>query len=99
MTKTQIQLPEALHREAKRVAHEREISLAELCRRGLEYMLAHYPSDPVPRGEWKLPTPRALGGRNPFTDENWREQANLSTAAAELVVRETSPSPRRGKRH
>ncbi len=40
MTRTQIQLPDDLYRRAKELAADREISLAELVRNGLEYMLA-----------------------------------------------------------
>jgi|APFre7841882724_1041349.scaffolds.fasta_scaffold06917_3 hypothetical protein len=36
MIKTQIRLPDDLNREAKRVAREREISLAEVVRRWVE---------------------------------------------------------------
>jgi hypothetical protein len=43
MIKTQIQLPDLLYREAKRVAREREISLAEVLRRGVEYITRVYP--------------------------------------------------------
>ena len=55
MTRTQIQLPDALYKRAKRVAAERELSLAELTRRGLELFLDRFP-DPTPAAsEWKLP--------------------------------------------
>ena len=72
MIRTQIQIPDELYREAKRVAGEREWSLAELCRRGLEYMINVCP--PLDRGkeEWSLPEPRALGGHDPFSDVDWR---------------------------
>jgi len=43
MIKTQIQLPDCLYREAKRVAREREMSLAEVLRRGVEYITRVYP--------------------------------------------------------
>ena len=39
MTRTQIQLPDELYRRAKELAADREISLAELVRNGLEHML------------------------------------------------------------
>lgn len=56
MIKTQIQLPDRLYQEAKRVARERELSLAEVVRRGVEYITRVYP--PVtgqPNAEWQLP--------------------------------------------
>jgi predicted DNA-binding ribbon-helix-helix protein len=46
MVRTQIQLPEEMYAELKAVAKEREISIAELIRRGAEYML-----DILPRGK------------------------------------------------
>jgi hypothetical protein len=42
MIKTQIQLPDRLCQEAKRVAQEREISFAEVLRRGVEYITRAY---------------------------------------------------------
>jgi hypothetical protein len=84
MTKTQIQLPDALYREAKRVAKEREISLAEVMRRGLEYITRVYP--PMkPTGTkskpWKLPDPLRLGlKKDPFADPDWRAELEVETA-------------------
>lgn len=74
MIRTQIQLPDALYRDAKRIAAEQEISLAEVLRRGLEHMQRLYP----PRGAaaaWQLPEPARLG---PFQSDasRWRELAN-----------------------
>jgi hypothetical protein len=54
MVRTQIQLPDDLFARAKRVAEDREISMTELIRRGLEAILTQYP--PLPRkAEWQLP--------------------------------------------
>jgi len=44
MIKTQVKLPDELYREAKRVAREREISLVEVVRHGLEYHSATEPA-------------------------------------------------------
>ena len=55
MTRTQIQLPDRLYRKAKAFAAERELSLAEITRRGLELFLDRYPQPPVPSGQWSLP--------------------------------------------
>lgn len=60
MTRTQVQLPDALYQRAKRFAAEREVSLAELTRRGLELLLERYPATQVPQSSWKLP--RVDGG-------------------------------------
>lgn len=71
----QIQLPEELYREAKRVARERELSLAEVVRRGVEYITRVYPPARIPPDEWRPPEPRALGAfRAPVRD--WRLLAN-----------------------
>ena len=59
MVRTQIQLPDALYEEAKRVAREREMSLAEV-RRGVEYITQVYA--PVTGGEpWSPPAASDLG--------------------------------------
>ena len=56
MVKTQIQLPDRLYREAKRVAAERELSLAEVLRRGVEYIARVYPPLTAEAGAvWELP--------------------------------------------
>lgn len=56
MVKTQIQLPDQLYREAKRVAAERELSLAEVLRRGVEYIARVYPPLTAEAGVvWELP--------------------------------------------
>ena len=54
MVKTQVQIPDALYQRAKEIAREREISLAEVMRRGLEYMSSTHP--PVGGGDVKLPS-------------------------------------------
>ena len=38
MIKTQVQLPDQLYYKAKAIAEQREWSLAEVVRRGIEYM-------------------------------------------------------------
>lgn len=53
MIKTQVQIPDDLYRAAKRVAREREMSLAEVMRRGLEYIVSIYPA--VESEPWELP--------------------------------------------
>ena len=39
MVRTQIQLPDEVHMRAKKICEAREISFAELARRGIEYIL------------------------------------------------------------
>ena len=55
MTRTQLQLPDELYQRAKRFAAQRELSLAEIARRGIEEYLAKFPENPTPKAEWKLP--------------------------------------------
>lgn len=69
MIKTQIQLPDALYRDLKRVAQEKEWSLAETLRRAAELLLERYPASPVPADEWILPAPRDLGWRGLTPEE------------------------------
>ncbi|HEX9641773.1 MAG TPA: antitoxin [Candidatus Krumholzibacteria bacterium] len=76
MTRTQIQLPDALYMRAKQVAQQHEISLAELVRRGLEHMLRLYPIDEKPPDGWALPPALSLGDFI-TPPEDWRELANL----------------------
>jgi hypothetical protein len=55
MIKTQIQLPDELYHTAKAIAEQREWSLAEVVRRGLEHMAAAYPVRPIKKN-WELPS-------------------------------------------
>lgn len=63
MIRTQIQLPDDIYAKSKALSKQRQISLAELTRRGLEYMISVY-SEETPRETWTLPEPRSLGWRN-----------------------------------
>jgi hypothetical protein len=64
MVKTQIQLTEYQYAQAKRIAREREMSLAEVIRRGVEYMAGVYPPlGENARGPWELPGPLHMGLR------------------------------------
>ena len=85
MIKTQIQMPERLYREAKRLAEEQEMSLAELVRRGLEYMVATHPAR-IQETPWQPPSPVHLDVvADPFADPDWRVGANLHLAAEKKV--------------
>jgi len=61
MTRTQIQLPEPLFLQMKRIANERDWSVAELIRRGMEAYLRTIP-DTEKKAEWVMPTLRGSGG-------------------------------------
>jgi hypothetical protein len=54
MIKTQIQLPDQLYHKAKAIAEQREWSLAEVFRRGIEYMAIAYPVEEKSK-EWEIP--------------------------------------------
>jgi hypothetical protein len=61
MVKTQVQIPDHLFREAKRLAEENEMSFAEVVRRGLEEIIRHHPPGRMQAEKWVLPPPRDLG--------------------------------------
>lgn len=68
MTRTQIQLPDPLYHELKRIAEQQDWSLAEVIRRAGELYVARYPERK--QAAWKLPEALDLGGdflRDPET--------------------------------
>lgn len=71
MKRTQIQIPDPLYKDVKRLAALRDWSVSEVFRRAVEQLIAQYPS--IKRaGEWELPEPRDLG--EPLVpSERWRE--------------------------
>jgi hypothetical protein len=75
MKRMQLQLPDWLYERLKRLAAQQEISLAEILRRGAEYMLSLHPEPAGSDFEWHLPEPMDLG---PFkaSEEQWRVLAN-----------------------
>ena len=76
MIKTQIQLPDRLYREAKRVSEEREMSLAEVLRRGVEYITRVYPPLSATEGHaWTLPKAVHMQMRRGVTLESLRDLA------------------------
>lgn len=93
MIRTQIQLPDQLYKAAKDVAKSREVSLAELIRRGLEYMVTVSPEKTD--AEWTLPEPFHLGGSDPFADPDWRADVH---AEGRLVAESRAPAYGRKKR-
>ena len=67
MMRTQIQLPDELHRKVKEFAARREWSLAETIRRSLEVVFERYPETPNTASEWRPPQPRVLTARQSLT--------------------------------
>jgi hypothetical protein len=82
MTRTQIQLPDDLYQRAKTFAEQREISLAEVARRGIELFIARFPSEPGTGREWSLPIIDAGGLKVPL--EQLREIATSDEATRSL---------------
>ena len=79
MTRTQIQLPDDVYARARKVCESREISFAELSRRGLEYILSVYAQELSTQQEWQLPKPRNLGWKG-LSDAEIKQEAQLTTA-------------------
>ena len=78
MVRTQIQLPDDVFVRAKKLCAAREISLAELARRGIEYILGVY-SHEAGEGEWHPPKPRRLGWQG-LSDAEIKAQAQLTSS-------------------
>ena len=74
MVRTQVQLPDELYVAVRRVAESREWSIAEVLRRGAEYIVQCYPADAHPVEEWAPPAPRPMGAFL-APEESWRELA------------------------
>ncbi len=79
MVRTQIQLPDDVFAKAKKVCETREISLAELARRGIDYILTVY-SEPLDKDAgWQLPKPRNLGWKG-MSHAEVKTQAQLTNS-------------------
>ncbi len=74
MVRIQIQLPDALNEEVQRVAREREMTLAEVVRRGVEYITRGYPAVDSNRS-WTPPPASELGAFRASPDD-WRLLVN-----------------------
>ncbi len=85
MTRTQIQLPDELYQRAKAFAAQRELSLAEVTRRGLELFLDRFPSTEPAPGAWTLPRVDAGGIKVPL--ETFRDIAADDESKRSLVDR------------
>lgn len=84
MIKTQVQLPDELYRTAKAIAEQREWSLAEVVRRGIEHMALAYPLR-ASSERWELPV---------LKPENFRpdlDQLDLKALAEGDELREMQP--------
>ena len=79
MTRTQIQLPDDTFARAKKLCEAREISLAELARRGIEYILSVYAPESDANSNWQPPAPRRLGWKG-LSDTQLKLQAQVTSA-------------------
>ena len=88
MTRTQIQLPDDLYRRAKALAAAKEISLAELVRNGLEYMLNVSAPPESATKKWELPKPFDLGPSlvDPFADPDWRCNLHMERVLGPMLA-------------
>lgn len=86
MVRVQIQLPDEIHVRAKRLAAAKEISFAELARRGLELVLAQTPAPEEVERPWKAPTVNGLGWKG-LTHAQIRDAAQVTEMEEELEER------------
>jgi hypothetical protein len=86
MIRTQIQLPDDVYERARKVSKDREISLAELARRGIEYILSVYSPEPGAGADWQPPKPRNLGWKG-LSDAEIKEQAQITNTELHLTRR------------
>ncbi len=81
MIKTQIQLPDHLYRQAKAIAAQREWSLAEVFRRGIEHMLLLYPVREK-SAKWQLPILKAQAFSSDFDHLDFKALAEAEELGA-----------------
>lgn len=86
MTRTQIQLPDETYARAKKLCEAREIPLAELARRGIEYILSVYAPEEDAKREWEPPKPRNLGWKG-LSHAEIKAEARLTNTETRLTRR------------
>lgn len=74
MVKTQVQIPDHLFKEAKRMAAESEMSFAHVVRLGLEMVLKARPAGRQPASQWTVPKGKNMG-LPLIAEEHWTEIA------------------------
>ena len=90
MTRTQIRLPDEVHARARLLCEKKEISMAELARRGIEYMLSAYSHE---TREWALPEPRSLGWKG-LDESELKEAAQANWVESDYLWPLPSNSPK-----
>jgi hypothetical protein len=88
MVRTQIQLPDAVYARARRVAKAKEISLAELARRGIETILDQYPAPELIGADWTPPKVRSGGVKVPL--ERLKDYGEVEATSHEQKARRRS---------
>jgi hypothetical protein len=88
MTRTQIQLPDDTYARARKLCEAREIPLAELARRGIEYILSVYAPESDKSREWHPPKPRNLGWIG-LSHAQIKVEAQLTNTEVRLARRKT----------
>jgi hypothetical protein len=91
MVRVQIQLPDEVYARVKRLASAKEISFAELARRGLELVLAQTPAPEEVERPWEPPTVEGLGWKG-LTHAEIREAAQRTPVEEELEGRARTPT-------
>jgi hypothetical protein len=86
MVRVQIQLPDDIHARAKRLAAAKEMSLAELARRGLELVLAQTPAPEKVQTPWRPPTVAGLGWKG-LSHAEIKQAAQMTATEDELENR------------
>jgi Arc/MetJ-type ribon-helix-helix transcriptional regulator len=71
MKRTQVQIPEPLYEEIKRLAERRDWSVSEVFRRAVEQYVSEVP-EASEGEEWQLPQPREMGAPK-ISPDRWRE--------------------------
>jgi hypothetical protein len=84
MIKTQVQLPDELYYKAKAIADQREWSLAEVVRRGLEHMALTYPVRASAK-QWVLPVLKSGDFRPNIDQLDLKELAESDELRDEMV--------------
>jgi hypothetical protein len=93
MVKTQVQIPDHLYNEAKRVSRDYEMSFAEVVRRGLEQLLPKYPPAAKPSVKWTPPILSGGHGYRELSPERLKELAQTPEFEARLM-RAAAPKKR-----
>lgn len=77
MTRTQVQIPDALYGRVRRFAETRETSLADVFRNALELFVSVHAVDvdAETSSRWTIPVCRSTGlAADPFAEDDWRER-------------------------